>query len=105
MFFCSTARQKKDREAKTLTKFINIFCRQIHHCGLLCPECSDLLAYAKNRLSHCPYDPKPKCKYCKTHCYAPRYRAKIREVMKFSGMYMVKRGRLDWLIKYFLQVN
>jgi len=29
-------------------------------------------------------------------------RQRIKEVMKYSGKYYVKRGRLDWLVKYFL---
>ena len=32
----------------------------------------------------------------------PEYRAKIKEVMRFSGIYFVKRGRLDWLVRYFM---
>jgi len=26
----------------------------------------------------------------------------MREIMRFSGLYFVRRGRLDWLVKYFL---
>ncbi|MBI5399426.1 nitrous oxide-stimulated promoter family protein [Candidatus Saganbacteria bacterium] len=92
----------KDAEAKTLTRFIEIYCREKHHVLALCPACADLLSYAGKRLKACPYDPKPKCKNCLTHCYLPAYRDKIRAVMKFSGMYMIKRGRLDWLFHYFL---
>ena len=61
------------------------------------------LPYGKQRLLSCPYDPKPKCKDCETHCYRPKYREKVKEIMKFSGMHFVKRGRIDWLIKYFTQ--
>ena len=66
-----------------------------------CAGCHELLAYAGKRLEKCPYDPKPKCKDCKTHCYKPEYQKKIREVMRFSGMHFVKRGRVDWLVRYF----
>jgi len=45
--------------------------------------------------------PKPKCKDCPVHCYKIEYRRRIKEVMRFSGIYFVKRGRVDWLIKYF----
>jgi len=37
------------------------------------------------------------CKHCPEHCYAPRYRAQIREVMRYSGPRLVLRGRLDYL--------
>ena len=43
----------------------------------------------------------PMCKKCETHCYAPGYRERIREVMRFSGLYMVKHGRLDLMFHYF----
>jgi len=42
--------------------------------------------------------PKPACKHCPSHCYHPTYRAKIRQVMKFSGKKMLLGGRLDYLI-------
>lgn len=89
---------------KILSAFIGVYCRK-HHAGtkdILCEDCKGLLNYALERLSKCPYDPKPKCKVCPTHCYKPEYRRKIKEVMRFSGMYYIKRGRVDWLIRYFL---
>ncbi len=100
-------KSKHQRDLAVLTRFIGVFCQNKHAQsrqadGGLCHECSDLLEYATDRLAHCPMDPKPKCKDCPAHCYKPQYRQRIREVMKFSGIYFVKRGRLDWLIKYFL---
>lgn len=92
------------REKKTLRRFMAVYCRAQHGKDRrgLCPACAGLERYAFARLDRCPYDPKPKCKRCPTHCYKPEYRAKIREVMRFSGIYFVKRGRLDWLIRYFM---
>jgi hypothetical protein len=93
----------KENELKTLTRFIEIYCEKKHSQNEnLCNDCAVLLSYATRRLSLCPYDPKPKCKDCKTHCYAPKYRAQIKEVMKFSGMYMIAHGRLDYLVTHFL---
>jgi hypothetical protein len=42
------------------------------------------------------------CKKCPAHCYAPGYRERIREVMRFSGQYLVKHGRLDLIVHYYL---
>lgn len=99
-------REKKrpNREKETLERFIEVFCRKNHFTmrGTLCPDCAELRDYARQRLEKCPYDPKPKCKDCSTHCYKPEYRSRIREVMRFSGMHFVRRGRVDWLVKYFL---
>ncbi|MBI9017184.1 MAG: nitrous oxide-stimulated promoter family protein [Phycisphaerae bacterium] len=95
---------EKNRELKIITRFIYVFCEKKPKSdkGCLCHDCQDLLNYATKRLSLCPYEPKPKCKDCNTHCYKSDYRVKIREIMKFSGIYHVKRGRLDWLFRYFL---
>jgi hypothetical protein len=91
------------REIDLLGAFIGIYCEKNHGQaeGVLCQGCDALLRYAQMRLEKCPYDPKPKCKDCRTHCYRPEERTKIREVMRFSGMHFVKRGRVDWLWKYF----
>ncbi|MDH4239341.1 MAG: nitrous oxide-stimulated promoter family protein [Phycisphaerae bacterium] len=95
----------KEQEKIVLGKFIQVYCRKKHRSpkGQMCDSCAELLEYALLRLEKCPFDPKPKCKDCKVHCYKDDYRQRIREVMKFSGIHFVKRGRLDWLFKYFLR--
>ncbi|MEE9400315.1 MAG: nitrous oxide-stimulated promoter family protein [Dehalococcoidales bacterium] len=113
--------RKKSKDIKVLGNFVSIFCRENHHDNnkgafpisdarlynslgnkdlILCPDCQKLLNHGIAKLLLCPYDPKPMCKKCETHCYAPGYRERIREVMKFSGLYSVKHGRLDLLIHY-----
>ena len=93
-----------DKQLQPIKKFIEVYCCKKHGTadGRLCGECRELLDYATDRLAKCPMDPKPKCKDCTVHCYDDAHRARIKEVMKFSGMHFVKRGRLDWLVKYFL---
>ena len=95
-------RVKKDE--KVLRDFIKVFCHN-HHNKLndndLCDECEVLLEYALKRNEKCPLDPKPKCKNCEIHCYKPECRQRIKEIMKFSGMYYIKKGRLDWVYRYF----
>lgn len=96
--------RKIEREMEIIEKFVSVWCRA-HHKGAdaPCAECRDLVAYARARLEKCPYDPKPKCKDCATHCYKPEPRARMREIMRYSGMHFVKRGRIDWLVKYFMR--
>ncbi len=93
------------KHIKTLQRFVGVYCHKKHGTPKedMCPSCQDLLSYASDRLARCPYDPKPKCKDCKTHCYKEPYRQRIAEVMRFSGTHFVKRGRLDWLVRFFLQ--
>lgn len=93
-----------DKDIETLAAFIDVYCRNKHQPAdgqKRCAECEALLQYAIMRRARCPYDPKPACKHCVTHCYKPEYRQRIKEIMKFSGIYFIKRGRLDWLIKYY----
>lgn len=111
-----TAPQQKD--LRVLIEFIRLHCQARHReqaavtlpaelallfskgvC--LCPDCRALLDHALLKRRNCPLDPKPSCKKCHIHCYGREYRAKIREIMAFSGRRMILRGRLDYLWHYF----
>ena len=97
--------QQIEANMRILRRFVEVYCQKHHRSGATpapCAECQDLLHYARRKLERCPYDPKPKCKDCPTHCYKKEYRQRVREVMRYSGIYFVKRGRLDWLVRYFL---
>jgi hypothetical protein len=89
------------KDEKILRRFIGVYCKEKHGTLDLCPSCSELLNYALKRNEKCPLDPKPQCKNCKIHCYKPAMRIGMKEVMKFSGIWHIKRGRLDWLWHYF----
>jgi len=109
------------RDLKTLVRFIEFYCRR-RHAGLpkgpppaeiprlvelagsrpaLCPACHKLLSHAAVKRMACPLDPKPRCKRCPSHCYHPRYREQIREVMRYSGKGLLLRGRVDYLLHVF----
>jgi hypothetical protein len=111
--------KKEKSDIKTLMKFIGIFCRENHDRErrpfnfkpldvrkieeretFLCSDCTRLLTYGLTMRLKCPHDPKPMCKKCETQCYHGEYKSKIRQVMKFSGMYLVRHGRLDLLYHY-----
>ncbi|MHC4661400.1 MAG: nitrous oxide-stimulated promoter family protein [Planctomycetota bacterium] len=93
-----------EKQHRIFKRFTEVYCEKHHGTarGIPCPDCRALIDYARRRLEKCPYDPKPKCKNCPTHCYKPKYRELVKEIMRFSGMHFVRRGRIDWLIKYFL---
>jgi hypothetical protein len=112
--------KKEKDDIRTLMKFVGIYCRENHPEERapfsfklfdikeiekkeipLCQDCARLLTYGLTMRLKCPHDPKPMCKKCETQCYHGEYKSKIREVMKFSGMYVVKRGRVDLLYHYF----
>lgn len=113
---------KKEKDLRMLSSFVAIYCRENHPAdekstypikderllGVLgngelhlCTGCQKLLSHGMAKLLLCSQDPKPMCKNCKIQCYAPVYREQIRKVMKFSGLYLVKHGRLDLIMHYF----
>lgn len=115
----STLNPQELKDLKVLVRFTGIYCR-CHHQGtkqqfvgsqeltasgltrvLVCAECQEFLAYAIERRMRCPLEPKPTCKHCQIHCYRAGHRERVREIMKFSGPYLIKRGRLDLLWHYF----
>ncbi len=111
--------EKEKADIRTLVKFVGIFCRKNHNGERspfsfrlndikeiedrevsLCPDCTKILTYGLTMRLKCPHDPKPMCKKCETQCYKGDYKDKIREIMKFSGIYMIKHGRVDMLYHY-----
>ncbi len=112
--------EKEKGDIRTLMKFVGVFCRENHNGARspfsfklfdikeigktetsLCSDCTRLLTYGLTMRLKCPHDPKPMCKKCETQCYHGEYKSKIRQVMKFSGLYMIKHGRVDLLYHYF----
>ena len=78
------------REARTVEAMIRRYCRDHHHSPELCHECTVLLAYARKRLHHCPFqENKPTCGKCSVHCYAPQQRQRIQAVMRYAGPRML----------------
>lgn len=81
---------KREREKRTVSLMIALYCRKKHGRKSLCPECATLDAYARARSDHCPFmETKTFCSNCKVHCYRADMRRQIREVMRFSGPRMI----------------
>lgn len=82
--------KKREREKKLVSEMIHLYCKKNHHTKSLCPSCTQLEAYAKQRSENCPFmETKTFCSNCKVHCYKPEMREKIRQVMRFSGPRMI----------------
>jgi hypothetical protein len=114
--------KQKSKDLKVLSGFINIYCRENHKQAtrsiysppdrrvrevisdeelVLCADCQKLLNHGIVKLLMCTQDPKPMCKKCKVHCYSPAYREQIKGVMRFSGLYLIKHGRVDLIAHYY----
>jgi len=52
----------------------------------LCPECHALFAYAVERLTECPHDPKPRCRKCPDPCYEREKYKQMARIMSYAGM-------------------
>lgn len=73
-------------ERLTIEAMIRLYCRQRHRTKELCPDCLALLDYSLMRLQKCPFgNGKTTCRKCTIHCYSPKYRTAIRNVMRYSG--------------------
>lgn len=89
-----------DREVKTITAMVQIYCRKHHasavnHDGGHCEDCGNFLAYARQRLAHCPYqEQKPTCGNCPIHCYKQSMQSKAQTIMRYAGPRMVWRHPL-----------
>ncbi len=81
-----------EREKKTVSAMIKLYCREVHKSQNLCCDCQELKDYALLRLDKCPfgYD-KPICNKCTIHCFSKEMREKIREVMRFAGPRMITK--------------
>jgi len=82
-----------EREKRTVAAMVRIHCRGRHGTRSgLCPECAELLVYARARLDGCRFgEAKSTCGSCAIHCYRPDMRDRIREVMRYAGPRMMLR--------------
>lgn len=82
--------RKAEHERRIVRDMIAFYCRKVHGSRELCEECRALVRYAEERTDRCPHmAEKTFCSQCKTHCYSPAMRERIREVMRFSGPRML----------------
>lgn len=87
------------RELETIVAMVRIWCRDHHGAQRggrgrreLCDECAAFVDYATRRLAACPFgENKPTCSNCRIHCYGPREREHVREVMRYAGPRMLLR--------------
>lgn len=82
--------EKREHEKKIIREMIN--CYELHHKNEeVTKEMEHLLKYALERLDYCPnIETKTFCSRCKSKCYTNEMQEKIRRVMRFSGLRMMK---------------
>ena len=79
--------KKRQNDKDIVALMIRWYCKKKHGGKeRLCDSCMELYDYAMYRIDHCPFmETKTFCSNCKSHCYKPQMREKIKDVMRFSG--------------------
>lgn len=69
---------------------VALYCRHKLGADEMPEDYKELCDYACRRLDHCRFGgDKPACKKCPVHCYAPKRREQMREVMRWTGPRML----------------
>jgi hypothetical protein len=84
---------KIERERATIEVMLRLYCQGNHQpVAEICDVCGDLMAYAEQRLRKCPFqEEKPPCADCPIHCYQPKLREQVRQIMRYAGPRMFFR--------------
>ena len=91
---------RREEEKQTVEQMIRFYCRHKEGNLTLCQDCKELLDYAHQRLTHCPFgEQKKTCRQCPVHCYRPQMKQKIKEVMRYAGPRMLWHHPL-WTLKH-----
>ncbi|WP_177864835.1 nitrous oxide-stimulated promoter family protein [uncultured Bacteroides sp.] len=91
---------RREEEKQTVEQMIRFYCRHKEGNSTLCQDCKELLEYAHQRLSHCPFgEQKKTCRQCPVHCYRPEMKQRIREVMRYAGPRMLWHYPI-WTLKH-----
>lgn len=94
---------KIEKEKRIVELMISLYCRKKEGNSELCSSCRDLIDYSVRRLDHCRFgEEKGSCRQCNVHCYSPHMRARIREVMRFSGPRMLLYEPIEAIKHLFL---
>lgn len=92
MGYILSAMTRIARESKTIRAMCSLYCRQKHGLKALCQECESLQDYALKRLKFCTFgEQKSTCANCKVHCYAPKERQLIQNLMREIGPALIWR--------------
>lgn len=86
-----TIDDKRAHEKHIVNLMIKIYCKGKKHSQEgYCNDCKGLMAYSNMRVDKCPFmETKTFCQNCKVHCFKKDMRARIKEVMRYSGPRMI----------------
>ncbi|MCX7958900.1 MAG: nitrous oxide-stimulated promoter family protein, partial [Deltaproteobacteria bacterium] len=99
MFFEIYCSKRHSEKGKSVIKGKGLLEKFSFDGLILCTECEKQFIYSVTKRIMCPYDPKPECKKCPSMCYSSENRMFMRDVMRFSGKYLIFSGRFDLIFK------
>lgn len=80
------------REKLTIKRMIAIYQQQCTAANTDNTHYEQLFDYAMKRLDRCPFgEEKPACKQCPIHCYQPKQREEMKQIMRWAGPRMLWR--------------
>ncbi|MDD6542120.1 MAG: nitrous oxide-stimulated promoter family protein [Prevotella sp.] len=98
-----------EADKATIQLMIGLYCRHKLGKKVLPDDLQRLSDYACKRLERCRWgEQKPNCHYCPVHCYAPKERELMRQVMRWTGPRMllyVPREALRYLVRKIIKVD
>lgn len=71
----------------------------------LCPDCAMHVRYGEVRWALCTRSPRPSCKTCANHCYAPEEAAWQRACMAYAGPRAMFRGHAIEAVRHLIQTR
>jgi len=93
---------KIEKEKNIVKTMIGYYCKKNHYEKSICTNCKNLIKYAYERLSDCPFqEKKTSCLKCKIHCYSKEKREEIRKVMAYVGPRMVYLMPIEYFLHLF----
>jgi hypothetical protein len=73
-------------EKRVVSHMIELYCKHKLRCNEMPQEYKELEVYAHKRLDFCKFgNEKSFCSKCPIHCYKKDMKAKVKDVMRFSG--------------------
>lgn len=86
-------KRRFERDHKVVVAMAQLYCKAHHDNQTaplgLCPDCTKVVEYVRERTERCPHKHKGVCEKCTIHCYKPAMRANIRAIMAYAGPRMI----------------
>lgn len=96
-----TAEEFRIHREQVLEDLLHMYCSGMHGSDGLCPECTELLEYAKVRIGRCPNNlTHTPCCRCPCPCYSDEMRERMKEAMRYCRPYLRRHPLINWRFRF-----